>query len=74
MARVALTDREVARIIAAPKVVLEDVKWQPKGRDWVSCELRVENEIKVTLEIYANASLTDRRNIPFLSSSARIIG
>jgi hypothetical protein len=77
MARVALTDDQVARILAAPKVVTEDIRWRPKGNvSWVGCEVRVDNRLKFILHIHANASLRDRAKYAFaliLSRSYRIV-
>lgn len=66
MARVALTEQQVARILAAPKAVKEDVKWEAKGHlYWVACELLVENQLKVTLHLHINANLVDREKYSF---------
>jgi hypothetical protein len=66
MARVALTEGEVARILAAPKAAKEDVRWTSKEHpDWVGCELSVENQLKITLHIHANANLIDRAKYSF---------
>lgn len=76
MARVAVTEQEVSRILSAPKVVPEDVKWEPKAHHhWVGCELTVENQLRLTLHIYANANLVDRSKYSFaliLSRNYRI--
>jgi hypothetical protein len=76
MARVALTNDQVARIIQASKALREDVRGTSKGGDrWVASKLEVENQIKVTLHIHANADLVDRSKYSFsliLSSSYRI--
>ena len=76
MARVAVTEEEVARILQSPKAVSEDVKWQPKAHSlWVGCELTVENQLRLTLHIYANANLVDRAKYSFaliLSRNYRI--
>jgi len=76
MARVAVTEQEVSRILSAPKVVAEDVKWQPKAHGhWVGCELTVENQLRLTLHVYANANLMDRGKYSFaliLSRNYRI--
>jgi hypothetical protein len=76
MARVAVTEQEVDRILQAPKIVTADVEWQPKAhRHWVGCELTVESQLKLTLHIYANANLKDRSKYSFaliLSRNYRI--
>lgn len=76
MARVALTNEQVARILEAQKALREDLRWNPKGGDrWVASKLDVENQMKVTLHIHANANLVDRSKYSFsliLSSSYRI--
>lgn len=76
MARVAVTEQEVARILQVPRVVSEDVKWQPKAHpQWVGCELTVENQLRLALHIYANANLIDRTKYSFaliLSRNYRI--
>jgi hypothetical protein len=66
MARVALTEDQVSRILGAPKVIKEDLRWTSKDHpEWVGCELNVENQLKVTLHIYANANLVDRSKYSF---------
>ncbi len=76
MARVALTDDQIARILSAPKTVRENINWRPRGNvAWVGCEVQVENPLKVTLHIYVNANLLDRRKYGFaliLSRNYRI--
>jgi hypothetical protein len=66
MARVALTEDQIARILAAPKIVREDIRWGSKDHpDWVGCELAVENQLKVTLHVHASANLIDRSKYSF---------
>jgi len=66
MARVALTDDQVAKVLAAPKTVTDSIKWQAKGHvDWVACEAGVENALRLTLHIHANANLVDRKKFAF---------
>lgn len=76
MARVALTEEQARRILESPKAASEDVRWVPRGTScWVGCRLNVENQLKVTLHIHANANLIDRAKYSFsliLSNSYRI--
>lgn len=76
MARVALTEEQVARILTAPKSLTQDLEWASKGGEfWVACKLEVENQLKITLHIHANANLVDRSKYSFsliLSNSYRI--
>lgn len=76
MARVALTEEQVAQILAASKSVTQDLEWGSKGGQfWAACKLEVENQLKVTLHIHANANLIDRSKYSFsliLSNSYRI--
>ncbi len=50
MARVPLTDAEVAKILQAPKIVEENVQWHlDPNPSWAKCELAVENKLKASL-------------------------
>jgi hypothetical protein len=76
MARVAVTEQEVDRILQASKTVTEDVAWQPKAHHyWVGCELTVQSQLRLTLHVYVNANLIDRSKYSFaliLSRNYRI--
>ena len=63
MARVALTNQEVARILAAPKAISQDINWQPKARTWVASELVVENQMRLTLTFTQMRTWLTERNI-----------
>jgi hypothetical protein len=66
VARVALTEQEVARILAARKVIREDLRWASKDHpDWVGCELNIESQMKITLHLHASANLVDRSKYSF---------
>jgi hypothetical protein len=72
VARIAITDQEVSRILADQKTVREDVKWQPKGHyHWVGCELPVENNLRVTLRLHLSANLVDRSKYSFSLVASR---
>lgn len=72
MARVAITEQQVGRILAAPKTVIEDVHWEPKGHvHWVGCELAVENQVRITLHLHLNANLQDRTKYSFALIASR---
>ncbi len=57
-------------------MISEDLKWQPKANIyWLGCELIVENQLKLTLHLHANANLFDRTKYSFaliLSKNYRI--
>ena len=78
MPRVALTEEQVARILAAPKTVNDDIRWRSKGNAmWAGCTVPVINELKQTLQLNANANLVDRTKYSFsliASNSYRVAG
>jgi hypothetical protein len=66
MARVALTEDQIGRVLVAPKIIREDLRWVSKDHpDWACCELNVENQLKVTMHVHANANLIERSKYSF---------
>jgi len=60
MARIALTEREVEIIVAAPKTISKNVEWHSdQNESWLRCELPVESSLKVNLKVYINVNAED---------------
>jgi len=78
MAQVPLTNFEVNKIIQAPKVVKEDVRWSiGMHQTWVKCELDVKNKLKANLKLYLNWNNEERSFFSFslvLNNAYRIAG
>src|SRR2546428_6862236 len=79
MARIALTEQEVDRILQARKLIKEDVQWHKadQGESWLKCELNVENSLKVNLKLFLNWNTEESTLFSFsliLSNAYRIRG
>ena len=78
MAQVPLANLEVNKILQAPKVVKEDIRWRTDpSQAWAKCELGVKNKLKANLKLYLNWNTEEQSLFSFslvLNNAYRIAG
>lgn len=78
MAIVPVTEEEIRRILDAPKIIREDMRWNiDESRTWAKCEMKVENKLKVKLDLFLNWNTEFKSKfsiVLLLSNAYRVVG